>query len=179
MFRLFFHFRISLFFRPFAFWPIYAIMFLEGNVQFLTFLFSYEVRNLFAFDFLEKASLGFTLLLYFFIFFFGAGAFFVFKEYYGPLTKYFLDNIHLDLKGVCYFSICIEYKNILLGFLHGFFDDRYMLKLCLLLITELTLFSYSASLLRKKMCFYYKTKVWINQNATLARMGLIITFITD
>lgn len=50
IFSLTFNFRISIFFRPFAFWPFYLIMFLEGNVQYLSFLYGFELQHLFAFS---------------------------------------------------------------------------------------------------------------------------------
>jgi len=54
---------------------------------------------------------------------FFSGGFYVFKEYYGVLTKYMVENVHIDLPGITYFSVIIGYKNFILGLLHGFYDN--------------------------------------------------------
>jgi hypothetical protein len=54
--------------------------------------------------------------------FFSVG-FYVFKEYYGLLTKYIVENVYIDLAGITYFSVIIGLKNLILGLLHGFYDN--------------------------------------------------------
>lgn len=61
-------------------------------------------------------------MTFFLLLVFCSGSFFVFKQYYGPLTKYLVENVHMDLTGVACFSVFVGYKNLVLGFLHGLAD---------------------------------------------------------
>jgi hypothetical protein len=110
--------------------------------------------------------------------FFSCG-FYVFKEYYGVLTKYMVENVNIYLPGITYFSVIIGYKNITLGLLHAFYDNSYYMKLKFLLLAEVSLLMFSIFYLKRKICFYTKTKVWINQNTCLIRILLIFTFFFD
>ena len=133
LFLLTFNFKISVFFRPYAFWPTFIIMFLEGNIQFLTYLFVSEVQGLFSFNFSQKINLTLVVIVFFLIFIFFSGAFFIFKDHYRALTKYLIDNVQIDVRGLAYFTAFKSYKNFCLGFLHGLFDSNYQFKIGVIL----------------------------------------------
>lgn len=90
LFYLFFNYRLSIIFREFSFWPYFIIMILDGNLQYLTYLMSFEVNNFFSPDFINKMALCISVCLYYILFVFSISVYFILKNFYGKSVKYFM-----------------------------------------------------------------------------------------
>lgn len=117
--------------------------------------------------------------VFFWLLIFCSGSFFIFKQYYQQLAKYFIDNVRLSMAGITYFSVLLGYKNILLGFFHSVLDNYQSMKLIALLATEILLMIFSIVLLSKRKCFQFKIRVWITQVASFIRILLIFTLFLE
>jgi hypothetical protein len=179
LFWLTFNFKISVLFRPFTLWPTFIMMFLEGNVQYLSYLFSSEAQNFFAFNFHQKINLIFVLTVFFLVVIFCSGSMLIFKQHYGGLTKYLIDNVPINFTGIAYFVALNGYRNLFLGLLHGLLHMNYGMKITIILLVESGFMIFSWTLLRSKQCFHSKSKVWINQLTGLIRVTLVWTFLFD
>ncbi len=155
------------------------MMFLEGNVQYLAYLFSSEAQNFFAFNFNHKIYLILVLTVFFLIIIFCSGSLFILKQHYGRLTKYLIDNVPVNFTGIAYFVALNGYHNLFLGLLHGLSHMDYGLKIAMILFVESGFMMFSWTLLRSKQCFHSKSKVWINQLTGLIRVILVWTFLFD
>ena len=62
---------------------------LEGNVQYLTYLFTFEMKNFFSVNYTNKFGLAVSVTLYFVIFIFAVAAFPIAKYKYGKMVQYF------------------------------------------------------------------------------------------
>jgi len=110
MFFVLFNYRISLFLRQFSLWVFLFIMITDGNIQYLSYLFGFEMNHLFNFTFANKMSSVMVLILYFFLFIFSTCSFFLIRNYYGKLAKYLFDNAMTSHNGTLYLLAQIGYR---------------------------------------------------------------------
>lgn len=119
LFFLLFRFRISVLFREFSFWPYLAIILMEGNLQFASYLVAFEFRWMFATTLANKLMTSWLVCVFYLILAFSVGSYFLFRYVYGELAKYFFDNSVNSTQGAFYLMVNGGLRNILLGFAHA------------------------------------------------------------
>jgi hypothetical protein len=90
-----------------------------------------------------------------------------------------IDNVPMNLAGITYLSALNGIRNFYLGFVHASLDNKYAIKIWMILCMELSFMIFSLKLLKNKRFFSSKSKVWIHQFATLIRVLLGWTFLFD
>ena len=83
LFFLLFNFKVSIFLRQYSFWPYLAIILMDGNLQFISYLVAFEFRYLFFADFPNKLLTVWVLSTFFAILVFAIGSYFLFRYMYG------------------------------------------------------------------------------------------------
>lgn len=81
LFKIFSNYKISIFFRKYSFIIFLPIMILEGNLQYMTYLFGFEMKTLFFNSFLNKFLSAIVLIINFFFIYCGITVFWLIRHY--------------------------------------------------------------------------------------------------
>ena len=92
LFRLLFNFRVSKYFRKYAFYGLFLLILYEGNVEQFAFFFFSECRNLFSANLSHKLANIFLIYFFFLTIAFSVGGLFFYFYNYRKLVKYFLED---------------------------------------------------------------------------------------
>jgi hypothetical protein len=133
IFYLLFRYRISIFFRPFAFFLFLIPMILDGNLQSFFFLMFSQRFLLFSVNIIDKYLNIINCFIYFIIFWFSFATSFLAYSLYKKLTKYILDNWRVCMGGLYAYCICNVGRMLVFGYLHNllrFNNKCELLSLC-------------------------------------------------
>jgi len=72
-------------------------MLIDGNLQFLTYMFGCEVKLFFSFNFSNKLGMVFMILIFFVVFILINCSYFILRQVYGVLAKYFFDDTKVSV----------------------------------------------------------------------------------
>lgn len=122
LFFLLFKYEVSKVLRQFSFWPFLYFMMIDGNLQFLTYMFFCELQHFFTFNFSNRCGLVFMLLILFLLIILVSCSHLILREAYGILAKYFFDDTKVSIEASIYLSLQFGYRNLLLGAVHALFN---------------------------------------------------------
>lgn len=103
MFRVIFYvlmkYRVSRIFRIFSFWPYFLIILFEGNYQYFSFLYAFELKFFFQINFMHKLSTISLVLFFAFLLVFTVSSYFIFRYLYDDIAYYFFENVDINNLG--------------------------------------------------------------------------------
>jgi hypothetical protein len=114
-----------------------------------------------------------VILIFYLVFAFSIGPYFLFRYIYGRLAKDFFDNSSNTNQGAFHMMLHYGLRKILIEFIHFFDDSLYLTKTSCLFCIEFTFWIFSINNVKKEKNIQHKLKGWINFKAEFLRMLLI------
>jgi hypothetical protein len=176
VFRLLFNFRVSVYFRKYAFYGTFLLILYEGNVEQLSFFFFSECRNLFSSNLSHKFANVIMIYFFFFVVVFSVAGLLFFFYHYRKLVKYFIeDSEKVSIEAVVLESLERSVYPLVFGSVHALFLDSLGLQTIILAVVETAYFLTKLFALRSKTP-KSKLKVGLLLMTSLLRLGFIVSF---
>jgi hypothetical protein len=122
LFKIASHFdwKIKIFLKQYSFILYFSIFCLEASVQYMSYLFGFELYNLWTSDFANKLF-SFLIVSWIFLFIFlNSTIYFFFKYFYEEQANDFYENSDSGIKGVFYWIFIGGIRNLVFGFAQYF-----------------------------------------------------------
>ena len=175
-FRLFFNYRVSKYFRKYAFSGVFLYIMYEGNVEQFAFFFFSECKNLFSANLSHKMANVLMIYFFFLLIVFSIGGLLWFYYHYRKLCKYFLEESkENNMEAVIIESLERSVFPLVFGCVHALFLDNLPLQTGILFAVEALYFTAKCFSLRSKTPDS-KFKIVFLTVTSLCRIAFIISF---
>ena len=139
------------------------------------------MKTLFTSTFQHKIVSILVIFIMFIFVFTISSLYFLIKYVHSRKAHHIFENCNNTKYGLFYLTFYLGIRQIFLGFVHIFLEDKYSAQILSLLFIELFFLGFSIFYvnLRKNECFFKKSKQWVNIVASSLRITLISSFLIE
>jgi hypothetical protein len=173
------NFRLKYFFVQYNFILFLVVFSLEGNIQYMSYLMTFEILNLWHMNFGFKMYSAGMMLFFCLLILTASTIYFFIKYLYKKKARVFFESLRYRLASVMYISINNGIRSIFLGLLHMILPeskDTIYIKFLTLIGFECLFLCMNIYLINRKNFFSKKGRQWIMIWASLLRISLVIMF---
>jgi hypothetical protein len=112
-------------------------MLTEGNIQYGSYLLSFDLSHMFHSNISEKLLSCLQILIFWVLIMMSIGMIFYIKINLQVKTKYFVEYFHTRPLDIIYMSLSLGVKQIIMGVLHYFMEFNYYGKIVSIMVMEI------------------------------------------